>query len=198
MAKPKKKYCDIINTSKDLFWKYGIKRVTVEEICEEAGVSKMTFYRYFNNKTEVAKSVIDLIFSDGLDQYREIMNRNISFKEKVKLQLLKKHEGIQEISHEFIQDVYNSQDPEIRKHWEAWRDRMLKEVVNDYAIAQEKGWIRKEINLDFILYINNKMTEMVNDQNLIALYNNDVQKAVMEVANLFFFGILTRDDETHE
>jgi len=40
------KYNQIIDTSKKLFWKYGIKRVTIEEICREAGVSKMTFYKH--------------------------------------------------------------------------------------------------------------------------------------------------------
>ena len=42
-AKNKKKQ-SIIKASRDLFMRYGIKRVTVEEICETAGVSKMTFY----------------------------------------------------------------------------------------------------------------------------------------------------------
>ena len=53
-----KKYKDIMSTGKDLFWKYGMKRVTVEEICKEANVSKMTFYKYFGNKYELALAII--------------------------------------------------------------------------------------------------------------------------------------------
>ena len=47
------KYLDIFKTAKDLFWKYGIKRVSIEEICKEAKVSKMTFYKFFPNKIEL-------------------------------------------------------------------------------------------------------------------------------------------------
>ncbi len=32
----------ILSTGKDLFWKFGFRRVTIEEICKEAGISKMT------------------------------------------------------------------------------------------------------------------------------------------------------------
>ncbi|MBE9509365.1 MAG: TetR family transcriptional regulator, partial [Bacteroidetes bacterium] len=32
------KFQQIITTAKELFWKFGIKRVTIEEICQEANV----------------------------------------------------------------------------------------------------------------------------------------------------------------
>ena len=37
----------IVETATDLFMRYGVKRVTVEEICQTAKISKMTFYKYF-------------------------------------------------------------------------------------------------------------------------------------------------------
>ena len=51
MDQPKNiKYNQILTKGKELFWKYGIKRVAIEEICKQAHVSKMTFYKYFKNK----------------------------------------------------------------------------------------------------------------------------------------------------
>ena len=55
-----KKYQDIKKKGKELFWKYGTKRVTVEEICREAGVSKMTYYKFFKNKNEQSCLTIPL------------------------------------------------------------------------------------------------------------------------------------------
>lgn len=42
---------ELIETAAQLFFKHGFKRVTVEEICRTAKVSKVTFYRYFAAKT---------------------------------------------------------------------------------------------------------------------------------------------------
>ena len=54
-----KKEQDILIAGKKLFFKYGLKKVTIEEICAEANVSKMTFYKYFPNKTALVKKVFD-------------------------------------------------------------------------------------------------------------------------------------------
>ena len=56
-----KKLQQITQTAYDLFWRHGIKRVTIEEICRTSGVSKMTFYKYFDNKNDLAISVLDSI-----------------------------------------------------------------------------------------------------------------------------------------
>jgi AcrR family transcriptional regulator len=53
---------DILDSARSLFWKHGIRRITIEEICEKAGVSKMTCYKYFSNKTAIARYLIEEMF----------------------------------------------------------------------------------------------------------------------------------------
>ena len=50
-----KKEGDILRTAEDLFMQFGYDRVSVEEICREANVSNVTFYKYFKNKLDVLK-----------------------------------------------------------------------------------------------------------------------------------------------
>ena len=45
-----KKEGDILRTAEDLFMQFGYGKVTVEEICRAAGVSKVTYYKYFKKK----------------------------------------------------------------------------------------------------------------------------------------------------
>lgn len=190
-----KKYDDILNKAQELFWKHGIKRVTVEEICKEAEVSKMTFYRYFSNKLELAKAVIKHVFDDGMEQYRELMKSDDSFEKKIEIQLLKKFEGTREVASEFVNDVYN-EFPDLKTYWEQRRDEILHEVLKDYAIAQKNGWMRRDIKLEFILYINSKMTEMTTDKDLLAMYDNNMQEVIMELTKLFFYGILPHGNKS--
>jgi AcrR family transcriptional regulator len=48
--KKQKKRIQITETAIRLFSQFGTKRVTIEEICRTAGVSKVTFYKHFKNK----------------------------------------------------------------------------------------------------------------------------------------------------
>ncbi|NHZ86061.1 MAG: TetR family transcriptional regulator, partial [Planctomycetia bacterium] len=68
------KRLQIIDSATDLFVKFGVKRVTVEEICQSAEVSKMTFYKYFNNKTELAECIIFSILDDAQKEFDSIWN----------------------------------------------------------------------------------------------------------------------------
>lgn len=185
------KYNAIIKTAHDLFWKFGIRRVTIGEICKEAGASKMTFYRFFQDKNELAKKVVENLFKNIFDDYRKIMDQDVPFEEKVKQQLMMKFEGTNQLSPELIKDVYGNPDSEICKLWKSLADEMMQMVYEDYSHAQEKGWIRKDLNLKFIIYMTNKTIEMASDEHLQAMYP-DMQSLIMEIANFFFYGILSR------
>ena len=73
------KFDQIIENAYHLFMKYGIKRVSVQEICETAGVSKMTFYKHFKNKTDLAKALIERVMQTSMQQYNEIMAQDAPF-----------------------------------------------------------------------------------------------------------------------
>jgi AcrR family transcriptional regulator len=185
------KYRSIIKTSHDLFWKFGIRRVTIEEICREAAVSKMTFYRFFSNKAEIAKAVVANLFDKMVKDYRKLMDQDITFEEKIKKQLLMKFEGTKEISPELIKDIYGDPSSELFRYWKSRADEMLQLVYEDYSHAQKKGWIRKDIKIEYIIYMSNKASEIASDENLQKLYP-DMQSLIMEIANTFFYGILPR------
>ncbi len=197
MDKKSPKYNQLLSTAKKLFWKFGIKRVSIEEICRESNVSKMTFYKYFRNKKDLALKVVEILFDDIEQDYHKLMNENTSFEEKIKKQLQMKFEGTREISAEIVKDIYGDLNSEIHKYWEKRAGQMMQQVLEDYQKAQEAGWIRKDVNLHFFMAMSNKAVEMVNDKHLQAMYP-DMQSLIMEIANLMFYGILTEPDYNSE
>jgi len=64
MSHPKREL--VLKTGKELFWKFGFKRVTIEEVCKEAGISKMTFYKFFTNKIDLVKIIMNDILQESL------------------------------------------------------------------------------------------------------------------------------------
>lgn len=186
------KALEILDTAKRLFWKHGIRRVSVEEICREAGASKMTFYRSFPNKIELAKAMLQRLFDESMEEYRAIMEEDIPFEEKVKKQLLLKFKGTEGISAELVRDIYSNQEWGLREYMEQRTEEALRGIMNDYAQAQQKGWIRKDIRLAFMLYIFHKMPEWVSDEQLLASYA-DTQDLIMEITRFFFYGVLPHE-----
>lgn len=189
-----KKLQQITETAHTLFMSHGIKRVTIEEICRTATVSKMTFYKYFDNKNDLAISVLDSIFTKAEKHYSNIMAQDASFSEKVKDIIKLKLEASKDVSTEMLQDLWNNPVPEVANYMKKRTQLSLKLFLDDMIAAQNKGEIRQDINPHFILYFIGKMQEIATDEKIIHMYET-VQDFTSEIINLFFYGILTREKE---
>jgi AcrR family transcriptional regulator len=185
----------IVKAAKELFWKYGIKRVTIEEICQLANVSKMTYYKYFLNKTDLVKHIFEMVTIEGMEKYRSVMDSNIPFNEKVLKSIELKIEQTNNISKEFYNELMNSDDKEIKQMITGKISENIAMILNDYKLAQKKGEIRKDIKPEFILYFINHMMEMGQDERLSMIYATP-QEMILELTNFFFYGILPRQDKT--
>jgi AcrR family transcriptional regulator len=181
----------ILVTGKELFWKFGIKRVTVEEICKEAGVSKMTYYKFFNNKIDLVKTIMDTILTTSLTKYKNIIDSDIPYPEKVVAMVDLKREQIKEMSNEFFREYVQNDDPELIRYLDQLSGETRQMFLEDFRRAQENGDIRKELKVEFIMYMMNHLVEMVQNETLINMYD-EPQDLVMEITNFLFYGILSR------
>ena len=191
MEKQSGKFEAILVSARSLFWRHGIRRVTIEEICENAGVSKMTCYKYFSNKTAIAKYLIEDLFESGVKAYKEIYNSDIPYEEKVKKLVELKMSNSHEMSQELLDDIYKYQDEELSETIENIKKKMIGIYLDDIREAQKAGEIRNDVKPEFMLYFLNNLTEMLTDQRVVEIYQNPEQM-IAEVMNFFFYGIMPR------
>jgi len=197
MEKQSDKFKAIVNAAKSLFWKHGLRRVTIEEICQDAGVSKMTCYKYFSNKTAIAKYLIEEMFESGVRAYKEIYFSDIPYEEKVKKWVDLKMSNAHEMSQELVDDIYKYHDKELSETIETIKRKMIGIYLDDICEAQKTGEIRNDVKPEFLLYFLNNLTEMLTDQQLVGLYTNPEQM-IAEVMNFFFYGIMPRKNRNNK
>ena len=185
------KFQHIIATARNLFFRYGMKRVTIEEICRESGVSKVTFYKFFPNKIELATYLLTSIYDEATAQYREIIDRNEPFPDKLLKLLDLKRSGTEQISAEFIAELIQRPEPGVAELYKKQFEISMNMTLEFMQKAQKNGDIRPEIKLEFIMYMMNKTLEMSMDESLAKLYETP-QDQIMELMNFFFYGILKR------
>jgi AcrR family transcriptional regulator len=183
-----KKHGQIVETAERLFTRHGIKRITVEEICQKADVSKMTFYKYFSNKTELVEHIWNKWIEEGFEKLDEINALDIPFPEKIEMMFKWRTELISKMSTEFIEEVLPI-GPERGKV----RARFLKFIAD----AQKKGNIRPEIRPEFIAAVIDKMHELARDEKLMRIYPSYIEFN-RELKDFFWFGLLPRPEHTEQ
>ena len=179
----------ILKAAQTLFWKFGIKRVTIDEICKETPVSKMTFYKFFKNKEALAEHLLKGVLNGWHDQYREIMNQEIPFPDKIKQVIDLEQAASENMGEEFIKDIYHNEFTELQNLIDTARNLYNAEVVRDLTEAQKQGEIRADIKPEFILHLLEDIGSKVMDEKLSELYGSK-QALIMELTNYFFYGIM--------
>jgi TetR/AcrR family transcriptional regulator, cholesterol catabolism regulator len=51
---------DILERVRELFYKYGVRRVSMEEISKDVGISKRKLYQLFSSKAELVEKLLEL------------------------------------------------------------------------------------------------------------------------------------------
>ena len=183
-----KKHDQILSSARELFWKHGFRRISIEEICDHAAVSKMTFYKFFPNKIELAKAVFEREADLGVQRFRDILQDDSTSRDKINKIVRMKLDSTQDISREFLNDFYGNPELGLKQYIEEKTKQCWRHILQDFRDAQFRGVFRRDFNPEFLLMLSQKFAEMVTDDKLLQLYNSP-QDLVMELTNFVTYGI---------
>lgn len=188
------KYLALIEASKALFWKHGVRRVSVEEICKSAAVSKMTFYKFFPNKADLAKHILEELLNESIEKFDTLAKSDMPFSKKIEGMFLMKIQATNQFSMEFINDIYGFPELGLKTFLDEKSASFQQQVYDFYVDAQNKGCIRKSVKIDFIMAASNQLTPLMEDAKLMAKYDKPID-FILEIMNLLFYGFLTKDND---
>jgi AcrR family transcriptional regulator len=184
MAKGQKKE-QLIATAQSLFFKHSIKRITIEEICRTAGVSKVTFYKHFANKQALVIHIRDKLLDEGFQQFDIICEQDIPYPEKIAQMTQWRIQFFSQMSSEFIEDIFSMDDIHMKI-----KSRFFKNIV----MARERGEIKKEFSPELIWMVTEKLNELVVDGSWKKI-TLDYSEYQAQMRNLFYHGLLTHHGE---
>lgn len=194
MKKTTRKANQIREAGKHLFYKHGVKRISVDEICRVAEVSKKTFYNHFSNKFELAKIILKELSKREQDIINEIRSRPISFKAKMLEGLERKLENLHSIETEFLREVTETCD-ELKPFMTEIVREEQKEMLTFILEEQERGEIRKDISPHLILYLLvDQIFQMGIDPEL-ELILPDIKDRVRQLMECFISGVSAKNPE---
>jgi AcrR family transcriptional regulator len=188
------KYQNIMQKAKDLFIRHGIKRVTVEEICKASGVSKMTFYKFFRNKVDLLKQILNEMINEGYQFTDSVMSQNLPFQEKARQNIKYKIEKIREYGDLFFQELLEI--PELQPFLiEMTRDNINK-ILEVFKQGQREKAIRENIKPEFYQFLLEQISLLSDDDRLKEIFP-DLGERVEELINIMFYGIFKREESVN-
>lgn len=161
----------ILQQVSELYFKYGIKSVTMDDVARELGMSKKTLYEYFTDKNDLVSKFLEF----HIQKIRVVFEEDKEDTENAIDHLL----FISKIMISFLQDLNPSVHYDLQKYYpeifkslfEYKRTKMLNSVKQNILRGMKEGLYRKELNPDIIAHIYVNRVEASLDADF--LRNND-------------------------
>ncbi len=73
----------IVKTAAELYQKYGIKSITMDDVAHQCMISKKTLYKYVNDKIDLLKHVLEFEYSKHGSKFLKILDQGLNAIEEV-------------------------------------------------------------------------------------------------------------------
>jgi len=173
----------------ELFWKHGFKKVTIDEICKKANVSRKTFYTFYENKTALVIALMKKLTDEAFEESLQIMESDSTFAEKLEKSLQVKLQRNKEMSIEFVADFYNPDATEILACFQEIMKKSMAMLVEFLQKAQQKGEMNPELNLNYVLWLIQKQVEFCSSPDLMHMFP-DVDTLTKQLTQTLIYGIM--------
>ena len=179
----------IIDTAEKRFSQYGFKRVTMDDIASDLGISKKTLYKHFKSKEDIAWAVKERMHRD-IDKLlqrakREIPDPILRFK-KIIAEVTSR---VSIIGSAFMTDI-KKEIPDLWRQCEEFREREIYEYIG--GILEEgvkKGKIRKDIDTKIAVMAYLGAIRMIIQPEILMKNQFSIEDAFNNILKIFLEGI---------
>ncbi|GJM34421.1 MAG: TetR family transcriptional regulator [Saprospiraceae bacterium] len=179
----------ILIEAADLFMRYGLKSVSMDDIARKLGISKKTLYQYVENKTELIEQIFSLKFEEDSRQIKDIrLSANDAIDEVLKIA---KHviQHLRELSPTTIYDLqkyYSS----TWKQFEAQHKGYIFTLICDNLIRGIKqGLYRSELNPEIVAKLYVGKTSLVVDEDVFPIQQFNLDDLYREHMIYHIYGV---------
>ncbi len=181
----------IIEKTDELFHRYGIRSVTMDDIARALGISKKTIYQFFKDKDEIVTTVSRYHMEHEREEIEAIFNESANAIEELYNVSLCLRKNVADINPSIIYDLQKYH----AKGWQVFLD--YKENVFKRTLKQslergiKEGYYRAEIDPDILATLRMEEIQLAFDHNVFPTSRFNFKEVQTQIFEHFIFGILT-------
>ena len=181
----------ILKTSLELFFKYGIKHVTMDEIAKELGMSKKTIYQFYKEKDDLVNQLCE---NSMKEQEHAFDMMNISANDPIhEIMLISDRMRLmmQNINPMFFLDLQKFY-PAAFKRFQFFKEHCAyRNILNNIERGIAQGIYRNDLDPEFVSRLRLAQIDMLMFGNYFSYEKISFAATHALVLDMFVFGICT-------
>lgn len=175
----------------ELFFRYGIRSVTMDDIAKHLSMSKKTIYHFFRDKKEIVhKLMLDALAKDK-KEFTELSRNAANVVEEVFLMMKKMHDIFSQINPNIFYDL-RKYHPETWALFDHFRNDFVMRMVEEALERGKKdGLVRPDINSAILARLRGEQIEMGFNPALFPPDQFRILDVQLALTEHFLYGICT-------
>jgi AcrR family transcriptional regulator len=181
----------ILKISLELFFKYGIKRVTMDDIAKELGMSKKTIYQYYKEKDDIVNQLCEVEMEKHKKKFEDVFSQSNDPIHEIMLISENMKDMMQHINPIFFLDLQKFH-PKAFVQFQAFKeDCAYKDILRNIKKGKEEGYYKAEIDEEFAARYRLAQIDMLMFGNYFSFDKLSFSKSHELVLDMFVYGIST-------
>ncbi len=181
----------ILQGALELFLKYGIRSVSMDDIARHLSISKKTIYQYFIDKDDIVTQATTshMVHTKAAFDNLTSVSKN-ALDELMRIQVFMRN-NISDMNPSLLFDLkkYHS------KAWAAWEEHKTKDiresVVRNLKQGMEEGLYRNNLNPEILALLRVESIQWVYDGKIVPTDKFKMVDIQMQMLDHFMYGLLT-------
>jgi len=186
---------NIIKTAGELFFRLGIRSVSIDDICRELGMSKKTFYVYFGSKDELIEQMLQANIDYMASKMKELLEAG-DFRQVVK-RFLKHQEAEKNDVRRVPQLVYDLKKyyPRQFADFQVKCFETQKQFIKQYLeLGVAEGLVRADLDIELAAVLFAKIhSDAIRDFEVIEAHNHNMHQLAHTAMSVFVRGVLSEE-----
>jgi DNA-binding XRE family transcriptional regulator len=182
---------NILLRVRELYMKYGIKSITMDDVARELGISKKTLYQYVTDKDDLVGKFIDIEIELRKDQICRCF--------RIGFNAIEELFELSVFMNKIILDQNPATEYDLKKYYPQHYQKMIKtrrEGIYNYILLNlengiKEGLYREELNIEIIAKIYLSRSENIHSDELFTIKEFTSEKLFIELLNYHVRGIAT-------
>jgi AcrR family transcriptional regulator len=181
----------ILGKATDLFMRYGIRSITMDEIATQLGISKKTIYQFFTDKDDMVTAVIDLEIEKNEMDCIHFRDESENAVHQIFLALESLEELLKSTNPLMLYDLEKHHPRSFKKLREFKYQFLYKVIIDNLQWGISEELYRDDIELDIVAKCRIESAFLVFNLDLFPHSRYKISEVNYELSMLFIHGIVT-------
>ena len=175
----------------DLFMRYGVKSITMDDVARELGISKKTLYLFVDSKDDLVNKMLARHIETEKAQFHQLFRNAGNALEEVFLMMESNAQDLQQMKANIVYDLQRYHRDAWEKIQEFQREFLYSVIRNNLERGQREGLYRAGFDVDIVAKIHIAISFHLFDETIFPPQTYSKVTLFREYLLHFLYGIVS-------